>query len=217
MLLAILSIIYISLELSEKFSHSPLSTVVESTIFPVAEIAYPQITICNKNRFHRGRCEEAERIFIPGADDNTVEIFRLLLLSMNSFEFGALDEFYEEIFNFTSPQLTAMNLTELFEFVMLTCEEVFIGRCWWRNKYFDCCDDFFYRQRSEYAFCYSFNGAVSPLGQQKEANESIHYPVRTSNYGDWSGLRVDLSARTDVSLSEENDGVLVVVQHPDQW
>jgi acid-sensing ion channel, other len=215
--LAILSIIYISLELSEKFSNSPLSTVVESTIFPVAEIAYPAVTICNKNRFHKARCEEAEQIFIPKADKETLEIFRLLLASLNSFEFGALDEFHEEVFNFTSPQLASLNLTEVFEYVMLTCEEIFVGRCWWRNKYFDCCDEFFYLQKSEYALCFSFNGAVSPLGRAKEANTSIHYPLRTSSYGDWSGLRVDMSSRTDLAIDEENDGVTVIVQHPNQW
>lgn len=42
---AVIGVVYISLQLSQKFSNSPLSTVVESTIFPVAEIAYPAITM----------------------------------------------------------------------------------------------------------------------------------------------------------------------------
>lgn len=48
---AIAGIIYISLELSLKFQSSPLATVVESTIFPVSEIAYPAVTICTENRY----------------------------------------------------------------------------------------------------------------------------------------------------------------------
>ena len=161
---AIFGIIYISLELSAKFSNSPLSTVVESTIFPVSEIAYPAITICNRNRFHRERTLEAESMFIPQADDKTIELFRLLLLSMNQLEFGSFDEFYDEVFNFTSPMLDSLNLTEIFHFVMLRCEEIFIGRCWWRNKYLDCCNGFFELQNSEYALCYSFNSAVNEKG-----------------------------------------------------
>lgn len=48
-------------------------------------------------------------------------------------------------------------------------------------------------------------------------NVSIHYPVRTSNYGDWSGLRIELSTRDDVAFKNDLDGVTIVVQHPDQW
>lgn len=163
-----MSIVYISLELSEKFSNSPLSTVVESTIFPVAEIAYPAITICNRNRFHKERCGVAEQKFLPNADNETLEYFRLLIASMNAFEFGALDEFYEEVFNFTSADLDRLNLTAVFEFVMLTCQEIFIGRCWWRNKYFECCEDFFELQKTEYGLCYSFNSAVNGIGKMKD-------------------------------------------------
>lgn len=50
-----------------------------------------------------------------------------------------------------------------------------------------------------------------------QENESVHYPFRTSNYGDWSGLRVDLSVRSDLAVTEDSDGVIVIVQHPDQW
>lgn len=166
---AVFSVVYISLQLSQKFSNSPLSTVVESTIFPVAEIAYPAITICNHNRFHRERCKEAEAIFLPNADDETIETFRLLIASMNGLEFGAFDEFYDEVFNFTSAELDKLNLTEIYEFVMLKCEEIFIGKCWWRNKYAEsCCSNFFELQRTEYGLCYSFNGAVSDIGKEKE-------------------------------------------------
>lgn len=169
MSVAVFGIVYISLQLSQKFSNSPLSTVVESTIFPVAEIAYPAITICNKNRFHKERCEEAAEKFLPGADNETIHIFKLLVASLNGFEFGALDEFYEGVFEFSSPELDKLNLTEVFEFVMLTCEEIFVGQCWWRNKYWkSCCDDFLVLQRSEYGLCFSFNSAVSPIGKEKE-------------------------------------------------
>lgn len=88
---------------------------------------------------------------------------------MNGLEFGALDEFYEEVFNFTSAELDKLNLTEVYEFAMLKCEEIFIGKCWWRNKYTEsCCSNFFELQRTEYGLCYSFNGAVSDIGKEKE-------------------------------------------------
>lgn len=201
----------------------------------MSEIAYPAITICSQNRFHKERCEEAEAKFLPQGDNETIKIFRVLISSLIQFEFGALDEFNEEVFKFTSPVLDALNLTAVMEFVMLRCEEIYIGRCWWRNKYFNCCNDFLFTTRSEYGLCFSFNSAVNDIGKEKDvrlnqnlfsdqlnrkcfqANESIHYPYRTSNYGDWSGLRVELSARSDIALQEDVDGVTIIVQHPDQW
>lgn len=217
MISAIAGIIYISLELSEKFSNSPLATVVESTIFPVSEIAYPAITICNQNRFHKDRVVEAAKVFIPKADNETSRIFQLLVKSMNQLEFGAFDEFDKELYNFTSPLLDSLNLTEIYVFVMLRCEEIFTGKCWWRNKYVECCEEFFYLTPSEYGICYTFNSAVTTIGKEMSDNVSIHYPVRTSNYGDWSGLRVELTTRDDVAFKNDLDGVMVVVQHPDQW
>lgn len=215
--LAVSFIISITISLSNKFYESPLSTVVESTIFPVAEIPYPSITICASNRFNAERVEKSIEKFIPNADNDTIRIFRILMLSMNSYEFGAFDDFYDDVFEFSSEILDRVNLTAVFEYSMLTCEELFIGRCWWRNRYYNCCNDFMYVVKSEYSLCYGFNSAVTDLGIEKDANTSVHYPLRTSNYGDWSGLRIELSTRTDIALLEKFDGALVIISHPDQW
>lgn len=215
---AVAGVIYISCQLSQKFSNSPLATVVESTMFPVSDIPYPSVTLCLNNRFSAARLDEAHKKFLPKADNETSKIFHLLLLSLNRLEFGAMDEFHEEIFNFTSNELNKLNLTEIVEFMLLTCEEIFIGRCWWRNKYYEnCCDDFMYLVKSEYSLCYGFNSAVTETGKAKEDNSSIHYPLRTSNYADWSGLRLKLSTRADIAEKVFNDGISVVVNHPNQW
>lgn len=215
---AVVGIIYMSLELAKKFSDSPLATVVESTMYPVSDIPYPSVTLCMSNRFNAAKFEEAHKKFLPKADVKTLKIFHLLLTSLNSLEFGGLDEFNEEIFKFTSNELNQLNLTEIIEFMLLTCEEIFISRCWWRNKYFDnCCDDFMHLVKSEYSLCYGFNSAVTEDGKKKEENISNHYPLRTSNYGDWSGLRIQLSTRTDIASNISNDGIIVMVGHPNQW
>ncbi|KAG5683041.1 hypothetical protein PVAND_012348 [Polypedilum vanderplanki] len=215
---AIISIIYISLQLSVKFASSPLSTVVESVIHPVSEIPYPSITICPHNRLHAQRAIEAENKFLPNASKETLEIFRFLILNLNNIEFGSFDEFYDEILEFPSnDELRNLNLREVYKFAMLTCDEIFVGKCWWRNKYYECCNDFFEQQTSEYGICFGFNGAVEGIGIAKNENESFHYPLRTSNYGEWSGLRIEISTRTDLSLKEEINGIKVIVVHPNQW
>jgi Amiloride-sensitive sodium channel len=47
--------------------------------------------------------------------------------------------------------------------VMHTCEEMFTGRCWWRNRYYECCK-LFVEQKSEFGICYAFNSAVNDVG-----------------------------------------------------
>lgn len=53
--------------------------------------------------------------------------------------------------------------------------------------------------------------------QSLQMNVSVHYPLRTSSYGDWTGLRIEMSTRTDLALKADTDGVTVIVQHPFQW
>lgn len=57
---ALIGVLYVSLLLSEKFTSSPLATVVESTIYPVSDIPYPAVTICNYNRINWHRLQEAK-------------------------------------------------------------------------------------------------------------------------------------------------------------
>lgn len=52
MLLAGIGVLYVSLLLQKRFTFSPLATVVESTIYPIYEISYPAVTICNYNRLN---------------------------------------------------------------------------------------------------------------------------------------------------------------------
>lgn len=132
--------------------------------------------------FNIPRCIEAEAIFLPNATEETLVTFRLLLDSMNNIEFGALDEFEQEVFDYSSPELTALNLTELYEFTMLTCSELFTGNCWWRNRYLNCCENFFELQKSEYGICYSFNSAVHEVGAGKSVSVVVAFLVLEVSY-----------------------------------
>lgn len=51
-------VVYVAYLIQQRFRHSPLVTVVESTIYPVYEIAYPAITICNYNRLDWHRVDD---------------------------------------------------------------------------------------------------------------------------------------------------------------
>lgn len=57
--IAAVGVIFISLLIQSRFHNSPLATVVESTTYPVYEISYPAITICNYNRIDWDRVDGA--------------------------------------------------------------------------------------------------------------------------------------------------------------
>lgn len=57
--LALFGVIYVCYLLQKQFSTNVLATVVETTFFPVFEIPYPAITICNNNRINWQRVPAA--------------------------------------------------------------------------------------------------------------------------------------------------------------
>ena len=99
----------------------------------------------------------------------------------------------------------------------------------------NCCGEIFVEQRSEYGVCHSFNSAVNGIGMKEAVSLSIvryithyrmmlfqknisnGYPLRTSNYGDWSGLRIELNIASQLSLKKELSGVIAIIHHPFEW
>lgn len=57
--LALLGVLYVSHLLQVKFASSLIATVVETTFFPVFEIPYPAVTVCNYNRINWERVPAA--------------------------------------------------------------------------------------------------------------------------------------------------------------
>lgn len=50
-----------------------------------------------------------------------------------------------------------------------------------------------------------------------QENISNGYPLRTSNYGDWSGLRIEINTASELSLKTELSGVIAIIHHPFEW
>ena len=147
--------------------------------------------------------------FLPNASDDVIEAFLSVMETLNFFEYGSFDEFEDALEMPTFTELNHINITDLYLFMMYQCEDLFTGRCWWRNKYMNCCS-LFELQRSEYGICYSFNSVVNEVGLLRFQNEPS-YPWRTSNYGDWSGLRIEINAAASNSGSTLNGVVVRII------
>lgn len=52
MILAAIGTVHVSLMSQQRFQNNTLATVVESTIFPIYDIPFPAVTICNINRIN---------------------------------------------------------------------------------------------------------------------------------------------------------------------
>lgn len=53
------------------------------------------------------------------------------------------------------------------------CEELLGENCWWRNKYFNCCNIIF-EQRSTRGICYAFNSATNLIGRQRRVFHRLY-------------------------------------------
>lgn len=106
------------------------------------------------------------RRVLPNGSAKEISVYLAMMKIFNGFEYGSFDEFTEVLKVPEFEELNHINITDLYEEVMYTCEEMFSGRCWWRNKYLNCCA-IFEKQRSEYGICYSFNSGITKEGAVK--------------------------------------------------
>lgn len=201
-ILSIFATIYISILLANRFNSSPLQTVIESTTHPVVNIVFPAVTICNYNRIDWAKIEEAKKKFIPNATKEVEDLFVKFVSKMEIFKFGNFDSF-DELEDVNLHPLDFLNISQLNEFMSHSCEAMFVNGCWWRYRTFRCCD-IFVRQKSEFGFCFAFNSVVNEVGLTKWEQNEPDWPVKTSTYGAWSGLRVNLVARASSRVPGSN-------------
>lgn len=157
-LLAITGMFYSCVLLSERFRTGLTSTVFESITFKVSEITFPAVTFCNNNRLNYNKTDAAVAKFLPKNSSTKSETFVKFLQILQNLEFGSFDNF-AVIKNDETSEIDNMNLTEIYDFMMHDCKDLFVS-CSWKSKPFNCCE-WFSKQRSMYGICWSFNSFTS--------------------------------------------------------
>lgn len=61
--IAAMGAVHVSYLIQARFRNSPLATVVESTIYPVYEIPFPAVTVCNYNRLDWNRVDDVIELY----------------------------------------------------------------------------------------------------------------------------------------------------------
>lgn len=129
----------------------------------MANIPYPAVTICNNNRVNWNRVDAVLDRYLPNASETTREQFTKYLTTLNKLEFGSFDEFIG-IQDWNIVDMNRIDLYKVYQDVTYTCDELFDGAiCWFRNKYFNCCEAF-ESQVTEYGLCFSFNSVLNEVG-----------------------------------------------------
>ncbi|XP_055381336.1 pickpocket protein 19-like [Condylostylus longicornis] len=178
------------------FSNNLIETVLEDVQFPVYRIRFPAITLCNTNRINWNRIEEAKAKFLPqNRSQNTENLFENFMAMFENYRFGFFANFSTKFENESLTELDQINLNEVLEFLMFRCEEMFsTNSCLWRNKEFNCCDEFDL-QKTVYGHCFTFNSEITTNGRAKF--NDISYPRRSPGGGPGSGLRVQVNLHPD--------------------
>ncbi|XP_069676703.1 sodium channel protein Nach-like [Periplaneta americana] len=226
---------YLSAKNWQRFVHSPTVSVIESTNFPISNIPFSSVTLCDANRVHWTKAMKFQKRYLPDASNETLKMFHKFVKAISVIEFGDFDildlEFNGTFVN--TPELSRLNITQLMFDVKPECKEMFSqGLCWWRNKDYNCCE-IFELQRTEYGYCYAFNSEVSEVstGLRKWYDTSAFYlyppyyeakdeedelrPRRTNSYGTWGGLRFKVGTSNDAPPgSNILPGIIFIANNP---
>ncbi|KAI5753622.1 hypothetical protein M8J77_001895 [Diaphorina citri] len=231
-----MSTLYTGWRVWDNYVTSGPVTVVETTYFKYAQVAFPSVIICDVSRVEWKRVlalNYSKLIDFDKREGDMQKIrqtIQVLLQALSVITFGDFDEF-NRVRSFektTVPLLSKVNVTQLLLEVMRPCYEVFIGECLWRYQRFNCCQ-IFELQKTEFGFCYSFNSDFSELsmGPSQEIETSLDSswqdiwgvwrPRRTSTRGQYSGLRLTVSTPPLQELPPDVDakpGVKVLIGEP---
>ncbi|KAM7351047.1 pickpocket protein 19-like [Cochliomyia hominivorax] len=213
-------LIFVSAQVAISYNTKPLITVVSKTHLPVFRIPFPEVTICNKNRFNWHRIEQAQEMFLKPEHKNSEyqDIFNQIINAYDTIMFGKFYKFE----NLTKmplqklQELNYVNFTMVSEFMAWKCHEIF-SICLWIMKYYDCCEIFFQRN-SQMGTCLAFNSIEQPEGKRKQATD-FYWPWRTKGQGEDHGMeiRVHLREHKHSPMSENKKGILVMLAEPNVW
>lgn len=118
MILAAIGTIHVSLLSQQRFQNSTLATVVESTIFPIYDIPFPAVTICNYNRVNYLRVPNVVDSYLPRENATIRQQLTNFLAILDEFEFGSFEQFV----SFQQENVTRLdfiNITELYRRVRM--------------------------------------------------------------------------------------------------
>lgn len=212
--IGLVAMVYCCILLSARFRSNLTATVFETTNYPITEIPFPLIGLCNNNHINYNKTEEAVAKFVGNATQKQKEFFVKFTHILQNMMYGSNDEFEPVLDEGYDGFMDNIRISDIILFMMHDCKE-FLIECTWREKAVNCCD-IFSLQVTEYGYCFSFN-SYSNVGT-KFVNRSNLFPWRIANQGKKSALTVlmalHLETKVERNTGIDKPGIIPFVQHP---
>ncbi|XP_039951568.1 pickpocket protein 19-like [Bactrocera tryoni] len=210
-------LIFVIQKLAARYNKRQFKTVVNSTNYPVYRIVFPEVYICNDNRFNWARFASAKENFLRPEHHNTEleQLFTKTVALYDNLRFGDFDVF-QSLSNKSLRSLDYVNFTNVAQFMAWRCDEL-LTDCVWRHNPMNCCDIFIAR-RSVYGFCMSFNTLEDITGQLRKPLDN-KWPWRASQEGPGNSLklRVLINERLHSPFANNRKGIMFMVMEPGVW
>ncbi|XP_075153771.1 pickpocket protein 19-like [Haematobia irritans] len=222
LILAIYVFVFTTWKILYIYYHKPMRTVIAELNAPIYKFSFPEVNICNRNRFNWIRFNEAKEKFLRPEHFATPyeDLFRELVESYDSLRYGRFQNFRNISERYTRDQLSVLNyinLTSVAEVLAWRCDEM-LTDCTWRNRTYDCCE-LFEPRRSTKGLCLAFNSVQTEEGARKRKQDP-DYPRRTTGRGVRNGLTFRVHIKDGWHSPRSNKaykGILFMLVEPDVW
>ncbi|XP_046452018.1 pickpocket protein 28-like [Daphnia pulex] len=207
---------YFCVQMWHKWEESPVLTSVETQLYPLNNIYFPAVTICNVNKVSKRKL--LETLKKPEYADISYQKMQLTLRYMtkldrainNERELKELNEFYK------SRNISALDLFKILEMTAPSCSDIIMD-CNWLGLTEPCMEYFSFLPTDD-GMCCTFNSDKyfdSMLGIEYNANE----PLRVNGNGYRMGLNLVIDANVeDYSVTTGKfDGFKVLVHGPEEF
>ncbi|XP_037895430.1 pickpocket protein 19 [Glossina fuscipes] len=214
--LAFFGTVHVCLRLKDRFDAGNMETVINSTRYPVYQISFPVVSICNRNQLNWQRLEAAKSMFLPQENNTEIsKLFELIITAYDTFQFGQFQVF-QILQNRPIHALSHINFSLVYEYMSWSCEEL-LTDCKWRNNDINCCD-YFFQRRSQIGYCWSFNTLETEAARERQLKDP-NWPLRTGNSGMKSGLklRVLINPENIYPGNGKPKGIKVMIAEPHVW
>ncbi|XP_067004275.2 sodium channel protein Nach [Anabrus simplex] len=199
--LAAWGVVNIILGVWEEFVNTPTVTTVDSTNYPIWNVPFPAVAVCNINRISKSRAREtAKKVSTERTEEDEERLFQLLrylgrLYDHDDDDKGKLEELHVMLTTLNS----SYDVNQLMKDLSPQCSELLV-RCMWLGRVYDCEELFDFRKTMD-GYCCTFNyirqsdsfGDYGKTHNQDDPEDIVDDGVRVNSPGYQMGLSVVLN------------------------
>ncbi|XP_062139110.1 LOW QUALITY PROTEIN: pickpocket protein 19-like [Drosophila sulfurigaster albostrigata] len=190
---------YVSYLLGARYGRRLIHTIVDDSHWPIHNIAFPVITVCNKNRLNWSRLSEIMQRY--NINNNQQPLLEKVLTAYDALSFGRFDVF-DPLKDEDLNPLNHLNFTQIATEMSWRCDELLTG-CKWQTVPVDCCE-FFHPRRLPLGSCLAFN--------EVEKRASVEM-----SRGTGLTIRLQLNGAKHAPGNRETKGFVLSILKPSAW